>query len=837
MKIALRFWMVALICYAHCITPPLFAEDEAKENTEEAPPPDTSFRNTMLALSERQLKVGEINEALTSLQRALEAFPEDAYIHSRIGYVHLKRQEYKEADIAFQQAKKLDKTLVEAYVGLGLSYAEQPTRGMQSYYNFRRAIAEAKRATKLDPNYGPAYRLLGQVYERFQEDHQKAMQHYQKYVELEPDNPEGLYYFGLACVQAQEFDKIIQHITPYTLGHTESVQLLPIVAQGYFYDEEEQKALELFERYLANIEGSERAHFSDISYIASGTELDEYQLTTPGPERNAYREQFWARRDPDILTKLNERVIEHYRRTWYARTYFSDNVYPWDQRGTVYIRYGEPEYRSRSNDRNFVQTAEVERVRTQMAVDIYGPEAAFFTFTGPVFPIRTSREDGNSLFENTSPTDGPNDVSIAEDIEGGDSIDSNVGDFSEAEGGEGEALPLNFVRDPFESDGTIGSRLDEQTGQLNTRLQFGRYAPITIGNEVDGVPWETWTYVQLNGGIEITFTDEMGNGRFDFAPLPEATTEDAEAISYIARMTEHTPEVIYQQAVSTSPDFYRPGLPGDVLNFYYDLANFRGADGQTNLEIYYGIPPEQVEIKQEADSSFVHVQLAVALANEGHTSIYRTADEFFYQGAQVPTAIEQGSFVPEIMKTQVPPGKYELQVQMKDLISGRTGIYRQELEIRDYQVQDLQVSDIQLASTIANEGATKFQKEDVWIIPIPTRSYGETQNVYAYFEVYNLTKDQFGQTRYKTDYRIRSSSMTAIGVFGAVTTGFKAIFRNRKPQVAITNELTGREPDEREYVEIVLNKAKPGVNALEIIVTDQVTGKSIEREVRFRYGN
>ena len=150
------------------------------------------------------------------------------------------------------------------------------------------------------------------------------------------------------------------------------------------------------------------------------------------------------------------------------------------------------------------------------------------------------------------------------------------------------------MRDPFDRDGTIESRLDEQTGELNTRLQFGRYAPITIGNEVDGVPWETWTYVQLNGGIEITFTDEMGNGRFDFAPLPEATTEDPDAISYIARMTEHTPEVIYQQAVSTSPDFYRPGLPGDVLNFYYDLANFRGADGQKNLEIYYGIPPEQV---------------------------------------------------------------------------------------------------------------------------------------------------------------------------------------------------------------------------------------------------
>ncbi len=827
MKIALRFWMVAVACCAACIAQPLFAEEDAGE----MPTQDKTFRNTMLALSQRQVKAGEINEALTTLQRILEVFPEDAYVHARLGYIYLHRKEFKAAEEAFRTAKEFDKKLVKAYVGLGLTYAESPTRGLQSYYNFRRAIREAKRATKLDPKYGPAYRLLGEIYERFQEDHTRAMQYYKKYVELEPDNPEGLYYFGLACVQAKNFDNILKYIAPYLSTHSDVVQLLPIVAQGHFYNDEAQKALEYFERYLANIEGSERAHYTNISYVASGTELEAYRATAPGPEQQAYREQFWARRDPDILTKLNERVIEHYRRTWYARTYFSFNVYPWDERGTVYIRYGEPDYRSRSNDRNFVQTAEVERVRTRMAVDLYGPEAAFFTFTGPVFPIRANRETG-SLFEATSVDDQGDDFSLSDEIEAADEV---TGELPEAEGGEGEGFRLGFARDPFERDGTIESVLDEQTGQLNTRLQFGPYSPITIGNEIDTVPWETWTYVQLNGGIEITFTDEMGNGRYDFAPLPEATTEDAEAINYIARMTEHTPEVIYQQAISTSPDFYRPGLPGDVLNFYYDLAHFRGVDGQTNLEIYYGIPPDQVEMEQEADSSFIHVQLAVALANEDHTSIYRTADAFLYRGVQVTT--ERGSFVPEIVKTQVPPGKYELQVQMKDLISGRAGLYRQELELRDYQIPELQVSEIQLASNIANKGATKFQKEDVWIIPIPTRSYAETQNVYAYFEIYNLTKDAFGQTRYITEYRIRSSAMPSVGVFGTVATGLRAIFRTSKPQVAITNELTGRDADEREYVEIVLNKAKPGVNALEVSVTDQVSGKSVEREVRFRYGN
>ncbi len=828
MSVSLRGWCVVFLGCLFMFAP-LAAEEVVV--LDEAPKTQ-AFRNTMLALGERQFKAGELNESLETFRALVVDFPDDAHLHTRLGYVLLKRDDFKEAEAAFQKAKGLDKNKVEAYVGLGLTYAEKPTRGLESLYNFRRAIAEAKRATKINPNYGPAYRLLGEVYERFEEDHTRALAYYLKYIELEPDNPEGLYYYGLASIQAKQFDQIVTHISPYIQDHPDIVHLLPIVSQGYFYNNEPQKALELFERFLQNIEGSERQHYTEISYIASDQELAEYQALV-GPERQAYREQFWARRDPDILTKINERVIEHYRRVWFARIFFSSNVYPWDKRGEVYIRYGEPDYRSRSTDLNFVQSPEVENVRMQMAVDIYGPEAAFLTFTGPVFPIRTNRQQKGSLFDPNTPNDNDSDFFDSDDI--GGVVDQNLGELNSDEGGTAEGFQLGFERDPFSIDGTISSRIDDQSGRLNTRLQFGGYAPVTIDNEIDTVPWETWTFVQLNGGIEITFTDEMGNGRYDFAPLPEATIEDADAISYITRMVEHTPDVVYQSTVTRTPDFYRPGLPGDVLNFYYDLAEFRGGDGQTQVEIYYGIPPEQIEAVESADSSFIHVQLAVAFADEGHTTIYRAAEEFFYQSNSTLDKTK-GAFVPELLTTQVPPGAYEVQVQMKDMISGRTGIYRQDLNIDDYRPSELQISDIQLASTIADTGATKFKKEDVWIIPMPTRSYAVAQNVYAYFEVYNLTRDSFGQTRYKREYKVRSSAMPSVGVFGAVATGLRSVFKSSKAQVSVTTEQVGREVDQHEYVEIVLSKAKPGVNALEVTITDLVTGKSVEREVRFRYG-
>ncbi|MCH2665941.1 GWxTD domain-containing protein, partial [bacterium] len=826
MNISHKLWMLVALLAGLVLSPAPSAT--AAENSTQLTGADREYRNTLLALGDRQLKSGQMNEALDTFTQLLERLPNDAIVYTRIGHVYLKKQEWDLAKESFETAQNLDKTLVEAYVGLGLVYAESPAKGMSAYYNFRKAVGEAKRATKLDPNYGPAYRLLGEAYERFQEEHEKAVGYFMRYIELEPDNPDGLFYFGLAAVQAKDFEKINDHIRPYSEANPEEIKLIPLVAQGHFYKERFELALENFERFLQNVDGRERQLFTDITNVASEKELVAFKATAPGPERQAYLEQFWSRRDPDILTNINERIIEHYRRVWYARTFFSENQYPWDKRGEIYIRYGAPDYRSRSNQRNFIQSPEVEAVRTKMAVDIYGPMAAFLTFTGPVFPIRTRR-----IFD-------PQDQTVSSDIE-------NIGESPAVDSGEGGEADFDddgavftaergarFDRDPYAQYDDENSEREFYNHRI--RLQFGGHAPVTIDNEAETVPWETWTYTQISGGIEITFTDEMSSGVYAYAPLPDGQFEDAEALRYLARMTEHAPEVIVQRATSESPDYYRPGAFGPALNFYYDLADFQSiqGDGQTKLEVYYGIPPEQVEMEEHADSAIIHVKCALALADEDHTTVYRSAQEFVYAGLAANFGDTRGSFVPEILTTEVPPGKYELQIQVKDMVSGRTGLYKQSLEISDYSPDQLHMSHIQLGSEFQYEGKPKFQKGDIWIIPMPTRTYGERQKVYAYFELYNLNKNQFGQTSYKTQYNVRSSSLPSIGVFGAVSSGFKALFRNRKPSFSIETEHTGSDTDvEAEYVEIDLEKAKPGVNALEIRITDLVTSQEVSREVKF----
>lgn len=773
-------------------------------------------RDSLVTAAGRRVHSGAYGEAAEILGRLVEAFPDDVNLLTRQGYALLKAEDFESAIIAFESAKKLDSDLPGTYVGLGLARLRNSARGLEAFFNFRQAVGEARSAIEINAAYGPAYRLLGEAYGRFEEDHEKALGYYATYIELEPDNPDGRYEFGLSLVQLGQFDKIDEYITPFIETHPSENRLLPLAAQAHFYLERFGRSLELFERYLQTLDPAERELFNDISLVASAEELEAYRAATE-EEKVTFLNRFWLKRDSDILTAINERVIEHYRRVWYARTFFAA-ASPWDKRGEVYIRYGQPDYRSRSTRRQFVQNPKVQAVRDRMAVALYGDEAALLTFTGPVFPVRANRSHLEAtLF----------DQRVTPDAAGATTADDDVGiDASQVSAlAEKEQDPMAEIRED--------SRFDE-FGDLNTRLNFGGYAPITLDNEVGTVPWETWTYTGIGNGMEITFTDERGTGAFDFAPIPPPSLDTD--VSRLARFTEYAPRVVFRNAVSRMPDVYRPRFHHPPLDFYFDLASFRAPEGGTTLEVYYGIPAAQVQVGQRRDVSYIQVKCALALAPADYSVIHRTSSSRAYRVANDFSGAQK-AFMPELLKLQVPPGKYDLQVQIKDLLSGHNGIYRQTVDVKEYPDDRLRISDIQLAATIGETKLQKrFKKGEVWVVPMPTRNYRGAQQVYAYYEIYNLKKNRFGQTRFKVKYVVRYVSKPIRGALGSVASGLRSLFRSKRPSVSISYEHDGTEPNEQSYLEIDLDKVKHGVNVLEVEIKDLVSGRSEEREIRFQYG-
>jgi GWxTD domain-containing protein len=81
----------------------------------------------------------------------------------------------------------------------------------------------------------------------------------------------------------------------------------------------------------------------DVVYIISPEEEDVFKKLTTAAEKDAFIEQFWARRDTDPRTPENEFKIEHYRRIAYANEMYGSGIEGWaTDRGRTYIMFGPP---------------------------------------------------------------------------------------------------------------------------------------------------------------------------------------------------------------------------------------------------------------------------------------------------------------------------------------------------------------------------------------------------------------------------------------------------------------------------------------------------------------
>ncbi|HSR53559.1 MAG TPA: GWxTD domain-containing protein [Acidobacteriota bacterium] len=82
----------------------------------------------------------------------------------------------------------------------------------------------------------------------------------------------------------------------------------------------------------------------DVTYIITEDELDVFQSLTTPEEKDAFIEQFWHRRDPDLTTAVNEYKEEHYRRISFVNDRYGSGIPGWKtDRGRIYITFGEPD--------------------------------------------------------------------------------------------------------------------------------------------------------------------------------------------------------------------------------------------------------------------------------------------------------------------------------------------------------------------------------------------------------------------------------------------------------------------------------------------------------------
>ncbi len=771
----------------------------------------------------------------------------DPYIH--LGHVLITLKRFKESKEAFHRALRLG-SKAEAHYGLGMLYKTWPMQRHFAIHHFTEALIrdqqfvdaryqmarvrydmkerdaelEAKRVLELDPEHAGAFLLIADYYLNLSWEFEKAVVWYTKYLALRPEDAGAQRSLGIAYLKVRDYSKIMSHLFDFVQRHPDSIELMPVVAISAIKQDSLDMAMRFFEDYISKLTPDEKRLYENITHIASREQLKALG-EAEGIDHADYLERFWNSRDPDLSTSVNERLLEHYRRVWYALTDFSKGKKPWDARGEVYIRFGEPDHRSRSDEPNFKQSLGVQRVKERLALDIYKGDVGGHTFVGPVYPVRSLKQLDGAWYElrdinieNASASSGgnePGDVAI-DDAGGGAVVESDISGTGTSVD-EGVTTPSAAPNDAIR----IGIL------PMDERLGFGDYHPVTTGDDPSTVPWETWIYVDVGGGIEITFTDEIGSGTYDYAPIPP--NQGGISIRQTASLSTHSPRSVFQRASTVTPDFYTPEDDRPPLDFHYSLADFRGSDDRSLLEVYYGVPILPGHYISEEDVTRQVLMNHAALISASLDTVYRQADELTYEAAGNQAG--EGIVLPGVLKLNLPPGAYRLEVKSQDRLRGQMGIYQQQVMVEPYGEDGLQISDLELAWQVGEvRKSGKFKKGDLYVVPMPSRTYKMGQSVFVYYEIYNLSRNEFGQTNYNVSYTITSRETP-----GTVS-NISRLFRweaGKREELAVTYEQQGDADQEVEYVELALDEQVPGRYSLKVSINDMNSGERAEKDVVF----
>jgi GWxTD domain-containing protein len=747
----------------------------------------------------------------------------DEDVHIRLGHIFLRGKDYERAKRTFERAIYLGGG-ARAHYGLGLVYAELPKDRYMALRHFREALVkdrgfvdarfqmgrvrylmgerdaegELQRVLEMDPNYADAYLLMGDWYANYWEDFERAIVWYTRYIALRPNDPEVRSRLGATYLKVKAFGRILDSLLEFIQDHPDAIELMPIVAQAGMKQGKLDMAMAFFQRYLSRLPPEERVLYEDIRLISSINETAEYQ-STPEKDRKDFLKRFWNGRDPDLSTQINERLLEHYRRVWVARAEFSKRVRPWDTRGEVYIRFGEPDHRNRSDSPNFKMDLEVLQVKEALAAAIYGEDWTGETFIGPVHPVRSfNRLDENRHYVGKSEME----IAFTDTSKIPRIIESK-----KQEPGFSELVTFDNV------------------------LGFGHYHPMTSnGRYLSSVPWETWTYTNVAGGIEVTFTDEVGTGGFDYAPMPSTILDEMETRQAV-RLLLNASQPTYERAVRVTPTHYVPEGQEEVLDFHYSIATFRGDEANSVIEIYFGIPSSAEHFIQDLNLTRHVLNRYAALIPVTLDTIYRDDANLSFDLAGNRTG--PGDFLPDQVSLKVKPGAYRLEVKALDRARGRQGIYRQQVMVPEFGPDTLRISGLELAWKVTRgAGDPRFTKGDLTVIPLASRTYAVGQNIFVYYEIYNLERTAFGQTHYKVEYTVRPRTGATLG--NVIARLIQTITGKKSEEIRVGYEQAGQAQSERAYVELEIPRREKGRHVLSVTVTDLVRSAGASEEVVFQ---
>ncbi len=736
-----------------------------------------------------------VKEAARICDRMMILHSNDAVAMCALGYLRLEQDEVKEAEALFLRAIKKEKRFVEARNGRALAALKMPGQKSRALRLFREACAMDKAYTAAHYNLGMCHLAMVGM-DRVDLDH-----YFGNVVELFPDHYDAYFKLGVFYESLRYYDKAMKAysrqmavnpghpITPARLAYV-AMRLKSAGEETYSLDELKEMAQTKPKEYLPLLA---EMHVERGDFAQAQAAFERYFQFLDPTEREYYQ---------DLSLVASEEVLAKMQGAFGRSLTRLREVFWLEQ---------DPTPTTQVNERRVEHYRRVHFARSNFVEGLEEWHGRGWDRRGDVY-IRLGHPDHRSW----------SDYLVFETDEKVAKVKNRLNMM--AANALEEVSPSKHVHG--QSSASYGYGAGPETAELRGVPTFPvprRRSVMRDGSEL-GYKWESWIYAEVGGGIEITFLDPTGSGFFDFAPIPPNSPNHA----LWSRMA---PETVVARIVSQSPSVYVHDYGGDPLDLYMYTANFRESERETAMEAYMGVPMAALT---PSGNSQVMLDRDVVVYDRSLRPVFRDS-------VRVAEAIsgqaEKGTLMVDQVRAALSPGQYFLATQVRDPISRKIQAHKTYVTVQSFRGEALALSDLELAGQIVEVGdqAGKFQKGDLRVVPLPSKTFAKAQPVYLYYEVYNLSQDAFGQTSYRVEYRLEGIQGTGL------IRGLGRLLGQtpRADGVQISYEHTGTATSEPLYIALDVPENSKEQLEIEVVVTDlnKSDTPSVSKQARFVLGD
>ncbi len=293
------------------------------------------------------LDQGNFRDAVESLRRAVHEDFKFADAHAKLAqaYVGLETIEGRRLAVEeYRLALRYDPTNADYQLALGRVYVNQ-TFDRYAEACFRKAI-------EINPDLTDAYLERGLIYVRrwltfrqYADDLERARDCFLDAYERGSEDRDLLYQLARLSIEMEDPDtarEIAQGIVDKNPDDTEARFVLALALHDL---EKLEEAEAQYSRAISELDVDDKIFFLGIEDVASHALRKSLQKIDADSTAELAR-RFWREHDPYLATKVNERLLEHWRRVLKSDLYFTSDRTGlqgrYSDRGRSYIRYGPP---------------------------------------------------------------------------------------------------------------------------------------------------------------------------------------------------------------------------------------------------------------------------------------------------------------------------------------------------------------------------------------------------------------------------------------------------------------------------------------------------------------